>query len=111
MDYKSLAVVAIIATAILILITQIITEVIKSVTSDENSKYNIITVITAVIITVLTYVIFCSIKGYAMLWYYFIAAVIYGVFIAYGAMVGYDKLIKKVFSAIKEAKDTASKIQ
>lgn len=105
MDYKILLL-AIIATALLIVLTQIITEVLKTIVAKDNRKYNIVTLITAIVLTILTYVIISCINNYAFVWYYFIAAVIYGIFIAYGAMFGYDKLIKQLFNAIKEAYNT-----
>lgn len=103
MDYKALLLAVLIATALLIVLTQIITEVLKAIVTKDNRKYNLVTVTTAIVLTILAYVIISCIKGYPFVWYYFVAAGIYGVFIAYGAMFGYDKLVKQIFNAIKEA--------
>lgn len=110
MDYKILLL-AIIATALLIALTQIITEVLKTIVAKDNRKYNLVTLITAIVLTILTYVIISCINNYAFVWYYFIAAGIYGIFIAYGAMFGYDKLIKQLFNAIKEAYNTYNSLK
>lgn len=100
-----------IITAILIFITQIIIEVLKSVISKNADKYNLATVIVAVALTVIAFIALFSIKGLIMRWYYFVAAGIYGVFIAYGAMVGYDKLIRLTFNAIKGAVSSYKEIK
>lgn len=93
---------AVLITAILVLCVQIITEIFKSVITD-NSKYNIIVLVVSVILTVAAAVIASSILNFALTWHVIFVAVVASFFIAYGAMLGYDKLIKRVFSAVKEA--------
>lgn len=94
-----------ILTAVLILITQVIVEVIKMAFAKNSSKYNVITIITAIVITIVSFIAICCYKGFSPPWYYIFVAVIYGVFIGYGAMVGYDKLIKRIFDIIRTAKN------
>lgn len=102
---------AIIITALLVLLTQIITEVIKAALPKNADKYNALTVITAVVLTVLVFLAYLSIKGLIIRWYYIFGAGIYGFVVAYGAMVGYDKLIKRIFTAIKDAINNYNKIK
>lgn len=94
-----------IVTAVMIFITQVIVEVIKTAFAKNSNKYNAITIITAIAITVVSFIGFCCYKDFKPPWYYIFIAVIYGVFIGYGAMVGYDKLIKRIFDTIKSIKN------
>lgn len=94
--------IGLVAVALLILCVQIITEIIKSVIKDE-SKYNLVALCVSVVLTVATAVAACMIAGIAITWYIILAAIVLSFFVAYGAMLGYDKLFKKVFESIKTA--------
>lgn len=101
---------AIIVVAILIVATQIITEVIKLMIKDKN-KYNLVCCIVSFALTVSTVIAICQVKNYPLAWYIIIGAMFGSFFIAYGAMLGYDKLVNKVFTAIKQAFTTINEIE
>lgn len=87
--------------AALILCVQIITEVFKLIISDK-SKYNVIVLITSIVLTVLFLFAFCAIMKIKVLWYSLFGAIVLSFFVACGAMIGYDKLMRKIFDAVKE---------
>lgn len=93
--------IAVLITAILVLCVQIITEIFKSFITD-NSKYNILVLIVSLVLTVAAAMIASVILKFALTWYVIFIAIVASFFVAYGAMLGYDKLIKRVFSAVKE---------
>lgn len=78
------------------------TEIIKTVITD-NSKYNIIVLVVSIVLTVAAAMIASSIFNFVLTWYVIFAAIVASFFIAYGAMLGYDKLIKRLFSVVKDA--------
>ena len=92
-----------VAVAVLILCVQIITEIIKKVITDESKYYNLIVLCVSVVLTVAATVAACMIAGITITWYIILAAIVLSFFVAYGAMLGYDKLFKKVFESIKTA--------
>lgn len=94
---------AVLITAILVFCVQIITEIIKGIFTDDSKKYNIIVLVVSIILTVAAAIIASNILSFPLTWYVIFVAVVASFFIAYGAMLGYDKLIKRVFSAVKEA--------
>ena len=95
--------IGLVAVALLILCVQIITEIIKSVITDESKYYNLIVLCVSVVLTVATAIAACMIAGITITWYIILAAIVLSFFVAYGAMLGYDKLFKKVFESIKTA--------
>jgi hypothetical protein len=89
--------------AILILCVQIITEIIKSVI-DDKKHYNLIVLGISIVLTIIAVIVLCQVVfEIALTWYYIAGAVVLSFFVAYGAMLGYDKLFNKVFNAIKQA--------
>lgn len=99
-----------IAVAIIILAVQIVTEIVKSIFKTIDSKsYNIIVVAISLVLTVITVIAAAQITGFTLTWYIIVGAVVGAFFVAYGAMYGYDKLIKRIFDAIKNAKGIDSK--
>lgn len=88
--------------ALLVLCVQIITEIIKNVITDK-SKYNVIVLAVSIVLTVAAAIIASTVMEFALTWYLIFIAVVLAFFVAYGAMLGYDKLIKRVFSAAKDA--------
>lgn len=98
-----------IAVAIIILAVQIVTEIVKSIFKTIDSKsYNIIVVAISLVLTVITVIAAAQISGFALTWYIIIGAIVGAFFVAYGAMYGYDKLIKRIFDAVKNAKEIDS---
>lgn len=70
--------------------TNIITEVLKKVTWNKIPT-NLLVFIIAVALTLVTGAAYAQIKGIPILWYYVVAAVVVGLFVAYAAMFGFDK--------------------
>ncbi len=98
-----------IAVAIIILAVQIVTEIVKSIFKTiDNKSYNIIVVAISLVLTVITVIAAAQITGFALTWYIIIGAIVGAFFVAYGAMYGYDKLIKRIFDAVKNAKEIDS---
>ena len=80
--------------AVLVVLVNIITEVVKKVFELKNAKtINIFVTVLSVILTVASFVAYFQIKGMVLTWYICVAFVIIGFMVAYGAMFGYDKLL------------------
>ena len=77
--------------AILVALTNIITQVLKKATWDKLPT-NILAFIVAMVVTLLVFFAACEIQGLTVTWYMVAAAVALGVFVAYAAMFGFDKL-------------------
>lgn len=91
MQYISLAISAILlATLILMVITNIIVQVLKKLTWDKIPT-NILAFIVAMTVTLLVFFAVCQIMGWAVTWYMVAGAVALGVFVCYAAMFGFDK--------------------
>ena len=75
----------------LMVVTNIITEVIKKVTWDKIPT-NLVVIIIAEILTIASGAAYASINGISVEWYHVFGAVVIGVFVSYAAMFGFDKL-------------------
>ena len=71
--------------------TNIITEVIKKLTWDKVPT-NILVVIIAEFLTLAAGLAYAESNDITIVWYYVVGAVIAGIFVAYSAMFGFDKL-------------------
>lgn len=76
---------------VLVVVTNIITQVLKKLTWDKLPT-NILAVLIAMALTLAAFFAYCQIKGLAVVWYMVAAAVVMGFFVAYAAMFGFDKL-------------------
>lgn len=76
---------------VLMVVTNIIVEVFKRLTW-EKLPTNILAFAVAMALTLLVFFAVCQIGGIAVKWYMVVGAVILGVFVAYAAMFGFDKL-------------------
>ena len=76
---------------VLMVVTNIIVEVLKRLTW-EKLPTNILAFAVAMALTLLVFFAVCQISGIAVKWYMVAGAVILGVFVAYAAMFGFDKL-------------------
>lgn len=87
------AMVALVLPVVLVLsvVTGIIVEVMKKLTYDKLPT-NVLACIVAMTVTLLTFFAACQIIGVAVTWYMVAGAVVLGVFVAYAAMFGFDKL-------------------
>lgn len=75
----------------LMVATNIIVEVLKKLTWGRLPT-NLLVFAVAMIVTLLAFFAVCQIMGMAVTWYMVAAAVVLGVFVAYAAMFGFDKL-------------------
>ena len=76
----------------LIALTNIFVEALKKIIPNDKFPTNLVAVITAVLLTLVAFLIYANIYTVVILWWHIVAAVIVGVLVAYGAMFGYDKL-------------------
>lgn len=89
---------------VLMVVTNIIVEVLKKLTW-EKLPTNILAFTVAMAVTLLVFLAACQIMGIAVVWYMVVGAIILGVFVAYAAMFGFDKLkqtIEQINSIKKE---------
>ncbi len=75
--------------ALLVFVTNIVVEVVKGLF--PKTPTNIVAVIVALIITILTMVVLCTVMEISVMWYYAVGAVVLGIFVGYAAMFGFDK--------------------
>ena len=75
----------------LMVITNIITEVLKKVTWNKVPT-NLLVVIIAEFLTLSAGGAYAQIHNIRIVWYHFSAAIVVGLFVAYAAMFGFDKL-------------------
>lgn len=76
---------------VLVVVTNIITQVLKKLTWDKLPT-NILAVLIAMALTLVAFFAYCETQGAAIVWYMVVAAVVMGFFVAYAAMFGFDKL-------------------
>ena len=98
MNYASLILTVM---ALLVFVTNIIVEVIKNLFPKLPTSY--LTVIVAILTTVLALNIFAALRSITVMWYYVIGALVLGIFVAYAAMFGFDKF-KEAWERLKEYK-------
>lgn len=75
--------------AALVFVTNIIVEVIKTAFAKLPTSY--LTIIVAIVVTVLALFIAAAVLKITVMWYYAVGAVVLGIFVAYAAMFGFDK--------------------
>lgn len=76
---------------VLMVVTNIITEVLKGLVR-QKLPTNILAFLVAMAVTLLAFFALCQIVGIPITWYMVVGAVIMGIFVAYAAMFGFDKL-------------------
>lgn len=76
---------------VLVVLTNIITQVLKKVTW-EKLPTNILVVIISMALTLAAFFAYCQIKALTVVWYMVVAAVVLGFLVSYAAMFGFDKL-------------------
>jgi hypothetical protein len=87
--------------AVLVFVTNIIVEVIKGLFPKVPT--NIVAVIVALVVTILSMVILCAVLEITVMWYYAVGAVVLGIFVGYAAMFGFDKF-KEAWDKVKQYK-------
>lgn len=80
---------------ILVVVTNIITQVLKQLTWNKLPT-NILTLIIAMALTLVVFFAYCQIEGMVIVWYMVAAAVVLGFFVSYAAMFGFDKLRESI---------------
>lgn len=80
---------------VLMVITNIIVEVLKKLTWGKLPT-SILAFAVAMAVTLLVFLAACQIMGVAVVWYMVAGAIILGIFVAYAAMFGFDKLKQTV---------------
>lgn len=77
--------------SVLVMVTNIIVEVLKKLTRGKLPA-NILAFVVAMAVTLLAFFAVCQIVGIAVVWYMAVGAVIMGIFVAYAAIFGFDKM-------------------
>lgn len=102
MDISSMFSHLMIIVAVLIILVNIITEVIKKVFELKSSAtINIFVTVLSIMLTCIAFCTYWQINALVFTWYYVVAFIIVGFMVAYGAMFGYDKLLS-YFKEIKK---------
>lgn len=83
---------------VLVVLTNIITQVLKKVTWDKLPT-NILVIIISMVLTLVALFAYCQIEAITVVWYMVVAAVVLAFLVAYAAMFGFDKL-KEVLNQI-----------
>lgn len=86
----------------LMVVTNILTEVIKKVTWDKIPT-NLLVLIVAEGLTFAAGAAYAQMNDISIVWYHIVGAVVVGVFVSYAAMFGFDKL-KQMFEQISGIK-------
>ena len=88
---------------VLMVVTNIITEVLKGLMW-QKLPTNILAFLVAMIVTLLAFFAVCQIMSIRIVWYMIVGAVVLGIFVAYAAMYGFDKLKQTIeqINAIKK---------
>jgi len=76
---------------VLVALTNIIAQVLKKATW-EKVPTNVLVIVIAMVLTLVAFFAYCSIKSIAVAWYMVAAAIVLGFLVAYAAMFGFDKL-------------------
>lgn len=85
----------------LMVVTNIITEVIKKLTWDKIPT-NLLVVIIAEALTLISGAAYSQINNVAVAWYHIVGAVIVGIFVSYAAMFGFDKFRQAMEQIVHE---------
>ena len=86
---------------VLVVLTNIITQVIKKATW-EKLPTNALVIIISMALTLGAFFAYCQIKAIVVVWYMVAAAVVLGFMVSYAAMFGYDKLMEAIGKAGKQ---------
>lgn len=84
---------------VLVVLTNIITQVLKKLTWDKMPT-NILVVIISMALTVIAFIAYCQINAITVVWYMVAAMIVLGFLVAYAAMFGFDKL-KEVLTQLE----------
>lgn len=94
MEITSITFVTILAAiGLLALIVSVITEVTKGVAMLSKIPMNLQVIVLSLTLTMVAYFAYISYSGHSIIWYYVIATIIAGFFVAYMTLYGWDKFI------------------
>lgn len=94
---------------VLIGLTNIVVELVKKLTWDKvNTNY--VAAVVGIALTVAVLFVLADVYAVRVLWYYILAAVMLGILVSYGAMVGYDKLWSKFKMVFKQTQDSIGEV-
>lgn len=94
MNYSELISQILMVVAVLVVLVNIITEVVKKVYNFKSAQgINVFVTILSVLATVGTMIAYWQIKAMTLTWYLVVAFIIIGFMVAYAAMFGFDKLL------------------
>lgn len=109
MDIMQIVAIAAAAVFLLVALTNIISQVIKKIVNRENCPAQVVVLLIAEVLTILTMVIICTVMHFHIYWYYWPVTLILGILVCYGAIFGYDNLYKQLSTAIKALIEALSK--
>ncbi len=90
MDFLDMSVVLSIV-GVLVVLTNIISQVLKKMTWDKIPT-NCLVIVISMALTLVAFFAYCQIKSIAVVWYMVVGAIVLGFLVAYAAMFGFDKL-------------------
>lgn len=80
---------------VLVFLTNAVVEVIKMAFGVSGATIlNKIALLVAIILTVVTYVVYTAYVGISIVWYYLLGSIVLGFIVALIAMLGWDKVLK-----------------
>lgn len=95
MNYQELFAILSIIIAVLVVLVNTITEVVKKIINFKKDIYiNAFVVVLSIALTVAVFLAYWQIKQMQITWYLLIAFIVIGFMVSYAAMFGFDKLIK-----------------
>lgn len=88
--------------ALLVVVTNIIVQVVKSISGIKDKPTKIIATVVGIFLTVASLVAYCEINSIAITWYYIVSSVVIGVIVAYGSIFGFDNLYGEFLDKLKD---------
>ncbi len=76
---------------VLVVLTNIISQVLKKMTWDKIPT-NCLVIVISMALTLVAFFAYCQIKSITVIWYMVVGAIVLGFLVAYAAMFGFDKL-------------------
>ena len=77
---------------VLAFVVSVIIEVIKNVGPLKNVPTDLVVILLSIVLTVVAFMVYLSVEGLALMWYWVVGAIIGGFFVAFVAMYGWSKL-------------------
>ncbi len=90
-DFAAVTAAILAIVAAMVAVTNIVVEVIKKLWG-AGCPATLLAFIVAMLSALVALLVYCSVTGLAVLWYYIVGALLVGFCVAYAAMFGFDKL-------------------